>query len=283
MRTQKRIAIIIMTVIFVLTMTVSAVCERVAWDCPECGKKGNTGKFCGGCGHPAPTNGGGLSESAGNGSFTVGDLIEFGHYEQDGNVDNGPEAIEWIVLDVQDGKGLLLSKCGLDAKPYNESTSIYRPRETATTWEQCSLRKWLNKDFYQAAFSDDEQGRILTTEVDNSDAQRNKEWDTDGGENTADKIFLLSHYEVFKKYKQYLMNNDAAECIVTPYAIKRGAYYYTGYQTDGKLTGVWWLRSPGSQQNCAEYMAYIVRDIKAETNTADWSSVCVRPALWMEN
>ena len=42
--------------------------------------------------------------------ISVGDIITFGHYEQDNNLDNGAEPIEWIVLDVQDGKALLLSK-----------------------------------------------------------------------------------------------------------------------------------------------------------------------------
>lgn len=279
MKMKKRIVTIIVTTVFLLATTIAAICERATWDCPECGKTGNTGKFCGGCGHPAPANDEGASERSENESLAVGDLIEFGHYEQDGNVDNGPEAVEWIVLDVQDGKCLLLSKCGLDAKPYNESTSIYRPRETATTWEQCSLRKWLNNDFYKEAFNNDEQGRILTTEVDNSDAQRNSEWDTNGGENTNDKVFLLSHYEVFK---QYLKNNEAAECIVTPYAIKRGASSSPGKHTDGKLTGDWWLRSPGLQQNYAENAVYYATGLKAGTQTASDSWYCVRPALWIK-
>ena len=50
---------------------------------------------------------------------TIGGIVTFGRYEQDGNEENGPEGIEWIVLDVQDGKVLLLSKYGLEVKPYN--------------------------------------------------------------------------------------------------------------------------------------------------------------------
>ena len=46
-------------------------------------------------------------------NISVGDVLAFGHYEQDNNPDNGPEPIEWIVLDVQDGKALLLSRYGL--------------------------------------------------------------------------------------------------------------------------------------------------------------------------
>ena len=278
MKTKKRTAIITVIAVLLLALAVTGVCEYTAWDCPECGRTGNTGNFCGGCGHPAPTDDEEASERAGNGSLAAGDLIEFGHYEQDGNIDNGPEAVEWIVLDVQNGKCLLLSKCGLDAQPYNVSTNTYRPRETATTWEQCSLRKWLNNDFFQAAFSEDEQERILTTEVDNSDAQRNKEWETNGGENTTDQIFLLSHYEVFN---QYLKNNKAAECVVTPYAVKRGALSSSGIHTDGKLTGSWWLRSPGLQQNYAEDAVYYATGLHADTQMVSDGFCCVRPALWL--
>ena len=88
--------------------------------------------------------------------ISAGDVVTFGHYEQDNNLDNGPEAIEWIVLDMQEGKALLLSKYGLDAIPYNtEYVNI--------TWEQCTLRTWLNQDFLKTAFDEKEQSAILTT------------------------------------------------------------------------------------------------------------------------
>ena len=46
----------------------------------------------------------------------VGDMIEFGSYEQDNNEANGTEPIEWRVLDVSDGNPLLISVYGLDTK-----------------------------------------------------------------------------------------------------------------------------------------------------------------------
>lgn len=74
----------------------------------------------------------------------VGDTIEFGEYEQDNKSDKEP--IEWNVLDIQDNKALIISKYGLDAKKYNEEYQ-------SVTWENCTLRKWLNEDFYNEAFS----------------------------------------------------------------------------------------------------------------------------------
>ena len=78
------------------------------------------------------------------------DVIVFGRYEQDNDLGNGPEPIEWIVLDTQDGKALLLSKYGLDAVPYNDDNN------SAGTWETCTLRTWLNDTFLNAAFTQEE-------------------------------------------------------------------------------------------------------------------------------
>ena len=129
---------------------------------------------------------------------SVGDIITFGRYEQDNITIFGPEPIEWIVLDVQDGKALLLSRYGLYPQKYNTEW-------IAVTWENCTLRAWLNDDFLNEAFSSEEQSSILVTEVDNSDAQcfdwTTVEGDkTTGGNNTEDKIFLLSCAEA----NQYL-------------------------------------------------------------------------------
>ena len=70
----------------------------------------------------------------------VGHYVSFGKYEQDNNTSNGKEKIEWLVLEVKDGKALVISKYALDCKPYNTSS-------TNVTWETCSLRNWLNNDF----------------------------------------------------------------------------------------------------------------------------------------
>ena len=90
--------------------------------------------------------------------ISVDDIVTFGNYEQDNDLSNGPEAIEWIVLDVQDGKALLLSKYGLDVKLYNTGW-------TDITWETCTLRTWLNSDFKDTAFDRTEQRALLLTKT----------------------------------------------------------------------------------------------------------------------
>ena len=115
------------------------------------------------------------------GNMKVGDIITFGSYEQDNNLENGAEPIEWQVLDVQDGKALVISKYGLINKAYN---TVW----THVTWETCSLRKWLNNEFINEAFGVEEQKMIVTTKLSNPN---NSEYGTNGGNDTEDKVFLL--------------------------------------------------------------------------------------------
>ena len=72
-----------------------------------------------------------------------------------------------------------------------------------TDWEKCTLRSWLNGEFLQSAFSAKEQAAILMTAVDNSASQGYGKWNTDGGNNTRDQIFLLSYAEA----NWYLFDN----------------------------------------------------------------------------
>ena len=79
--------------------------------------------------------------------------------------------IVWDVIDIVDNRALLLSHYILDYKPYNET-------EDRPVWEQCSLRKWLNTEFYDTAFDSYEKMNIHTQDVDNSNLNC---FDTDGG------------------------------------------------------------------------------------------------------
>ena len=206
----------------------------------------------------------------------VGDIITIGHYEQDNNTANGKEEIEWMVLDVneKDNKALLLSKYGLDAIPYNSGYS-------GVTWETCTLREWLNNYFYDTAFTHAEQETILMTIVDNSKSQGCSGWSDIGGNNTQDKIFLLSYAEA----NQYLgvkygnRNNTASRVSPTAYAKQRGAYTSSNYNTaDGDRAGWWWLRSPGPTRMIA---ARVSRDGSLLHYYVQNDSGCVRPALWV--
>ena len=245
-----------------------AAAEHESWDCPECGRTGNTKNYCGGCGYPASWIEDTSLKLLRDEFSQVGNIVRFGHYEQDNELDNGQEEIEWIVLDVQDGKSLLLSKYGLDSKPYNAIN-------TNITWEICTVRNWLNYVFLKAAFTVEEQSAILTTNVDNSKSQGYGGYDTNGGDNTQDRIFLLSNHEVFDLY---LKNDGAVKCVPTKYAKAQDAYVSSSYKADGQAAGWWWLRSPGYDQRSAMTVGGGGTRSNRDVNR---DSGCVRPAIWI--
>ena len=89
---------------------------------------------------------------------------------------------EWLILKKYDDHMLVILEDLL------EQSRRYQENYEAITWEECTLRKWLNKDFYNT-FTPKEQARIMETHLENPD---NKKCGTKGGNDTTDKIFLLS-------------------------------------------------------------------------------------------
>ena len=187
-------------------------------------------------------------------------LIEFGSYPFEENRVIRP--LKWKVLKRKGNRALLLSANGLDAKRYNEEWEHI-------TWEDCTLRKWLNEEFINTAFSAEEQLQIITTKVKNPN---NPEYKTPGGNDTEDKVFLLSISEV----KQYLPAAFERRVEPTPYAVKNGAY--KGY--DGNCW--WWLRSPGSSPNSAAYVDNDGGIDDGGLRVFHGVSIAVCPALWVD-
>ena len=230
-------------------------------------KSGSSGTASAGTGdtEKAGSDTGSVGTEAGGG-FKVGNIVSFGSYEQDNDKSNGAEPIEWRVLDVSDGKALLISLYGLDAKQYNSGLD-------AITWENCLLRKWLNEDFLSAAFSGDEQSRIVMTQVVNNDSAK---FGTAGGNDTEDRVFLLSYEEV----NGYFESKDAMKCVPTAYAVACGVEESQYAKVDGRLTSYWWLRSPGSN---SIYKSGVRDNGNADeggfgvTNT----TIAVRPVIWV--
>ena len=165
-----------------------------------------------------------------------GTILTFGSYEQDNKAANGKEPIEWIVLDSDGDKSLLLSRYGLEGKPYNYEYSV-------VTWEKSSLRNWLNNTFPNNAFTPDEQEAVIETLNTNPD---NPVYGTNGGKDTTDKLFLLS----FDELNRYLPNESERLCAPTDYAIWQGASVDYNTEVDNRPVGMWWLRTPGNSVTC---------------------------------
>ena len=160
-----------------------------------------------------------------------GDIVSFGKNNR-----------EWIVLVKEGKKVLLLAKESVGERQYHTTYEDI-------TWEECSLRQWLNYDFYNDSFSEAEKERICKTIVKNPD---NAEYGTEGGNDIKDKIFLLSLDEAEKYFED---------------------------ETARTIGSSWWLRSSG---NNSEFAAEVLSDgyLNSSGFTVD-SKNSVRPVLWV--
>ena len=134
------------------------------------------------------------------------------------------EPIKWRVIKCENGEALLLSDIVLDKQKYNK-------RLKKVTWEKSTLRKWLNKKFMNRAFSSSEQEAIRTTKVINED---NYYYKTDGGNDTLDKIYLLSLSETDEE-KEYGFTDSYGMTIKYSNYADLDDYQY------------WWLRTSGEK------------------------------------
>lgn len=194
-------------------------------------------------------------------SVNVGDVYKFGSYEQDNNKSNGQEDIEWLVLEKDGTKILVVSKYALDCKPYNTSY-------TDVTWETCTFRKWLNNDFLGSAFSANEKAMIPTVTV---SADKNPDYNTNPGNAMQDQVFLLSITEANK----YFSSDSARQCKPTDYAVANGAW-----ESDSGNCW-WWLRSPGLDQDDAARVGSD-GDVREYGDRVSYDGTAVRPALWID-
>ena len=176
--------------------------------------------------------------------------VKFGSYWQN-NAEK--EHLKWLVLDEKDGKTLLLSKYALDCKPFNQSCCNI-------TWENCDLRKWLNSEFINNAFSKEEQQAIVIT--------KNK---TDFNIKTEDKIFLLSTEEAL----EYLPKKER-KCRPTPYAKQHNAW------SSNDNFCLWWLRSLGDDKSSVSYVND-GGDVRNRGYYVYNALIAIRVAMWADS
>lgn len=192
---------------------------------------------------------------------TVGDIIVLGSTEQDNNAENGNEDIEWLVLAKEDNRLLVVSKKVL--------ASMAMQSDRPVPWESCPVRTWLNDTFLKESFSEEEQEMIQEVTVTTED---NETFGTDGGNDTTDKLFLLSYEEATK----YFDSDEARMCEATDAAIVKGLYLL-----DPKGMSRWWLRNQGFSEN--RFMRVSGGGVISETgDRSDYDTrVGVRPAMWI--
>lgn len=201
--------------------------------------------------------------------YNIGGVVSFGGYH-------------WRILDIQGNTALIMTEDIIEQQPYHN-------RAGGVTWADCSLRKYLNGEFYHK-FTTSEQSRIIPVLNQNQD---NQWYGSGGGEDTTDYIFLLSIEEAVCKYfgdsSKNLENRSAKQRYwfqkKDDNNVKRRSTY------DGNIWW-WWLRSPGRDNKRAVYIhgdgnigiqgngTFHYSSNTIHPITGD-NSGGVRPALWV--
>lgn len=144
------------------------------------------------------------------------------------------EPIKWRVLHYENSEAFLLADAILDSQPYHSENE-------EIDWKKSSIRAWLNNEFINKAFSNEENKAINTVELINKD---NSKYGTQGGKNTSDKLFLLSLSEVdeTEESKEYgFWDKKTRKCKNDNFS---------------EETYFWWLRSPGNSSHDAAGVYY---------------------------
>ena len=184
------------------------------------------------------------------------DTMFFGSYYYGNQGETAP--IEWIILKEENGRKLLLSKYIIDAVDYHEKGQVQ-------SWEECSIRTWLNTEFIKKSFSETEAACLIETRRDET---RNLFYQTEDLKQCEDKVFLLSVEEIEK----YLGTDKVAMGPVTPYALERGVFTQNA--------GLWWTCTPGDDFGMQTYID-TEGGIAYEGCYQQRSEVGLRPAMWI--
>ena len=186
------------------------------------------------------------------------------------------EPITWRVLDVQSSRAFLMADLVLDSQDYHYSEAertIGGSTVYANNYKESHIRSWLNDNFYNTAFNNEEKARILTTTVDNSAASTVDIPNKYACANTSDKVSLLSYSEATNA-SYGLGTATARQLKPSAYAQSQGVYTYT---SNGN--SYWWLRSP---INDHDYFARVVSyDGNVYSNYVYDTDGGVVPALWI--
>ena len=167
--------------------------------------------------------------------------IYFGNYWQsvksEDAADSNKEPVKWRVL-ANDGSLFVVSDKNLDCVEYNSSAET-------VTWEECTLRKWLNSKFLDKAFTAQEKNAVLESLVVNEDGAKGSE----AGADTYDMVYLLSIYEVIDPElgfpTDWKAKGGTRVALNTEYTRSKRA------MTSSDMSGARWLRPPGDAKNAA--------------------------------
>ncbi|MCL2768123.1 MAG: DUF6273 domain-containing protein [Synergistaceae bacterium] len=194
----------------------------------------------------------------------IGDIIEFGEWN-------------WRVLDMQGSRALIIMEDMIERRPY-----CVNVQSANLTWETSNLREYLNGEFLQR-FTEEEQGRIAESIINTPD---NLWYGTKGGNDTTDKVFLLSLEELDKyfdnsgDYENKMRKKwDGNQWVSADNGMTLSNINDSSRVAKlGDQTSWWWLRSPGFDFGAAVVLGTGTVYIYGISVILDGG---VRPVLWI--
>ena len=196
-----------------------------------------------------------------------GNTVYFGSYEQDNVTEDGKEPIEWVVLAKDGNRIMLLSGKVLLYKQFQEN-------DMPVNCDSCTLRAWLTGEFYNEAFSSEEQQRIpaVTVRAEANPLLAQRSVRLKAGDDTEDKVFLLGYAEA----GTYVETVDFRDF---------GTTVYADATNPGVISVGWWLRTSGDaltkHTNADRTFGTdrVLNDCDFGIDNELWSGV--RPAIWI--
>ncbi len=196
----------------------------------------------------------------------VGGFVRFGRYPQDPAQKDGAQPLEWIVLDKRPGRLLLLTR-------YVIALEAFHRQGQKITWAGSDLRKSLNGDFLESAFTPDEREMVLET---TNDTTENPDRGTPGGGETDDYVFLLCQEDI-----DYYMDSDYTQWEFGSAQATRAAKEAGVYVDDENGCSPWWLRSPGYDEYSIQFVDPDGTRYSPGANADIDYYYGVRPAMWV--
>lgn len=215
----------------------------------------------------------------------IGDTVFFGSYPQD--LSYTKKCIEWIILDKEDDKFLLLSKYCLDMHPGNHAlgrtNSVNTNYVEDKTWTGSVLRNWCNSTFYNTAFNNIEKNMIVNSKIINEDKEGYYT-------TTYDNVFVLSPSEV----RQYFKDLNDCKTTGTSYAVNKfhqamrsfcQEYYHSSMghsqEIERRNFVAWWLRPRNGWMNTMNGSIVSSNKIFEQFRNLDIYIYLIRPAIWV--
>lgn len=161
-----------------------------------------------------------------------GDYVSLGKYFINNSETTEPLIWQVVKRDEDNHNIMVMTKDAIDCVKFNNELAHI-------VWMNSSIRKWLNNEFFNTAFTDEDKSKMFKGYQEN---KKNPSFETTESSETSDYVFLLSLDEVNNN-----LTEEMKKCYGTKYFIEKGGYVNTAAGFEGLCD--WWLRTPGDNDS----------------------------------